>query len=128
MNAIQISAVTHRGKVRKDNEDSIAIAGFMSSAAAGHPVQLVAGHGCPVGCIVADGLGGHAEGGRASRIAARVISDAILLSGSADCVTGAINDANSAIYQEMTCVDAWQGMGTTVVAAVFGNGELTCVN
>lgn len=128
MNKLQVSAVTHPGKVREENEDSIAVAGFISSTAAGYPVLLRAESERPVGCLVADGLGGHAEGARASKIAAHVISDAILGPVSADSVTAAVSDANSAIYREMGCLDAWRGMGTTVVATVFSNGQMTCVN
>jgi PPM family protein phosphatase len=128
MNKLQVSAVTHPGKVREENEDSIAVAGFISSAAAGYPMRLWAESERPVGCLVADGLGGHAEGARASKIAAYTISDAILRSASADAVVAAVSDANSEIYREMSCLDAWRGMGTTVVAAVFSNGQMTCVN
>ena len=128
MNKLQVSAVTHPGKAREENEDSIAVAGFISSAAAGYPVRLLAESERQVGCVVADGLGGHTQGARASKIAAHAISDAILRSAPGDSVVAAVSDANSAIYREMSRLEAWRGMGTTLVAAVFSNGQLTCVN
>ena len=128
MNALKVSAVTHAGKAREENEDTIAVAGFVSSTASGRPIQLLVRSERPVGCIVADGLGGHAEGARASRIAASVISDGILRSSSLDSVASAIDTANFAIYHEMSLLDSWRGMGTTVVAAAFSNGGMTCVN
>jgi len=128
MNRFDVVAVTHRGRVRRHNEDTLAVAGFLSSAAEGEPVRFVLDTGRPVTCLVADGLGGHAEGGRASRLAAVVITDASPAFHESDAVARAVQEANAAVYDEMALVPGWSGMGATVVVLVLTGGEAICVN
>jgi len=128
MNRVAVAAVTHRGRVREHNEDAVAAAGFVSAAVEGEPVQLTVSSTRPVTCLVADGMGGHAEGGRASRLAARLIADASPAFGDSDAIVAAVQATNTALHAEAACSPGWSGMGTTVVILTLTGDTATCVN
>lgn len=128
MNRIEVVAVTHRGRVRARNEDTLAVAGFLSGMSEGEPVRFAVATGRPVTCLVADGLGGHPEGSRASRLAAGVVADASPGFHDSDAIVRAIHDANVAIHAEMAVAPHWSGMGATIVVLVLTGDEATCVN
>lgn len=90
---------THRGMMRESNQDSV----VPTSGGTGPGPLLVA---------VADGMGGHAGGEVASRIAIETISN-----GSATRIDERIVDANEAIAAESRADPALAGMGTTLSAA-----------
>jgi PPM family protein phosphatase len=78
--------------------------------------------------VVADGMGGHQSGEVASRMAASTIAsffraghdkpDAV-----AERLRAAVCDANARIYARADDSRAHRGMGTTVVAAAYGNSD-----
>src|SRR5260370_30903087 len=105
---MKVASMTDAGLVRKTNEDS-----FFADARLGL-------------LIVADGMGGHAGGEVASRVAVATIS-ALLKAGTPDgnaggLIRGAIEQANTAILAEAEADPALQGMGTTLVLA-FCRGD-----
>jgi PPM family protein phosphatase len=66
MTSWTIAAFTHRGRVRPDNEDAIAIGDHILTGDMDAPVVMTA----PIdSCLlmIADGMGGHAHGAMASR-------------------------------------------------------------
>ena len=128
MSSIDVVAVTHRGRERRHNDDTIAVAGYQSGALEGRPVGFRADTVRPVTCLVADGLGGHPEGGRASRIAAATITDASTTFHGPQAVVAAVCAANDQVYAEMAHSPRWNAMGTTIVVLVFSAGEVYCVN
>lgn len=104
---ISIFAATHPGRVRDGNEDS-----------------------CFVGATVvavADGLGGHQAGEIAS---ATAIEPVAKLDGQTfpspeaarDALVAAIEQSNQAVIDKAVRNDAYWGMGTTLTAAVVGDG------
>ncbi len=110
MLSIASSAVTHPGLVRKTNQDSVLVT-----------ERLVA---------VADGLGGHAAGEVASRIAVERMNDlAELPDASPDDVLAAIADANALICSHAEAHPGRAGMGTTLcgVGIVSVGPEEHCV-
>lgn len=83
--------------------------------------------------IVADGMGGHAGGQEASRIATQVIQtyledhwDSPELSGS--LLESALLKANQAILQDQASHPERSDMGTTVVAAIFRDEQPWCAH
>lgn len=109
----QVSGLTDVGCVRPRNEDSI----------------FYADHPClsRVLAVVADGMGGHAGGAVASRIAVESLREAWLLAPApvtAAWLGEAIQQANRRIADKAAVEPGLAGMGTTVVAVVAGEGEL----
>ncbi|SNY64892.1 PP2C family protein-serine/threonine phosphatase [Paractinoplanes atraurantiacus] len=126
MTHIDVVAVTHRGRKRDHNEDTVSVAGFQSGAVEGQPVRFAVDPIRPVTCLVADGLGGQAEGGRASRLAATAMGDFFF--HDREAVVKAVRAANEVVYAEMALNPAWSGMGSTVVVLVLAGDRAICVN
>jgi len=110
---------THQGMVRVGNEDSIAV---------NEKLGLV---------IVADGMGGHAAGETASRLATEAISDDLrkahqpikeyddAYSETTNRLNAAIMRANSTVYEAAQSSPELAGMGTTVAAAWLQGNQLS---
>jgi serine/threonine protein phosphatase PrpC len=114
---------TDKGLVRPNNED-----GFYIDEKTGL-------------FVVADGMGGHASGEIASKLALDIIRDyfkafhegrAALVgkfdeeySDTAKAIGSAVRLANQAIYEAAKSNAGWQGMGTTVAAVVINRNRLS---
>jgi len=101
---IKASGDTHVGKVREHNEDAFLISMEKSLF------------------MVADGLGGHAAGEVASRMAVDTVETHILASYESleklrEDITRAIKEANRVIFEESRRNISRRGMGTTIVVA-----------
>jgi serine/threonine protein phosphatase PrpC len=119
---IRTAAVTHRGAVRPHNEDTIAVAGWLCAVDDGVPMELVVDSGDGVLLAVADGLGGHPEGERASMLALRTLTAGRDALSSTEGLLAAVRDVDRALYAEMHEVPAARGMGTTLAGfAVHGD-------
>lgn len=78
--------------------------------------------------ILADGMGGHAGGEEASRIATDVIKDYLVANWEApiesyDLIEKAVYQANEGILEDQIVNPARADMGTTLVMILFRNGE-----
>ena len=110
MTRLRHNAVTHVGRVRKVNEDSILAL----------PDQQV--------FVVADGMGGHAAGDVASQMVVDSVATLPLESGPRDqmqALRQAVQDAHQSILNEI----ALQGgatMGATVVALMISGTHFVC--
>ncbi len=120
---IQFSAITDTGRVREHNEDAIA-----TNAEAGL-------------LVLADGMGGYNAGEVASGIAVKTVygllSDAVLREkrGEIETTTGfmrqsiALRDgvrrANKIIHQTAQSQPQCEGMGTTIVCALFHDDRVS---
>ena len=77
--------------------------------------------------LVADGMGGAQAGEYASRLAAETIQQAVAKNGKtmdSDALVAAFSGANQRIKDEAAGNANMEGMGTTLVVALEGNGEL----
>lgn len=149
--ALKIIAATHRGNVRKINQDTVLVANGVGSA--GQPLALL---------IVADGMGGHQAGEVASQLAVRTIFEVLSMSfafeppfiepeselrgfrpnpnGQSNLspdspwfvqekVRTAIKEANRAIWHYAQAHrDAAGNLGTTVTCALIIGSDVTIAN
>jgi len=115
----RITAFTHRGRVRKQNEDTIAVGDWVSVVDMPAPEQTRHELTAPLVCLIADGMGGHNAGEVASRYAAR------RLAGEPDELTDArrasqaLQAVDAELYSAMTGDADLRGMGTTIVGLVI---------
>ncbi|MBR1240268.1 serine/threonine-protein phosphatase [Bradyrhizobium sp. AUGA SZCCT0274] len=127
MSGWTIAAFTHRGRVRLDNEDAIAVDGqsFVGDMAA--PVAIKTLNESIV-LMIADGMGGHARGAMASRAVLDYLVAAIdRLSNPASCAQ-AVEEANQHLFGLMHQHPEAVGMGSTIVGAVLGAKQLVTFN
>jgi len=120
---LEVVGLTDTGRVRSQNEDSI-------------------GDDVEIGVIaLADGMGGYKGGEVASAIAINTVMEELkqniskLAPGDSDPATGYANEslavrdaiikANDSIYQTAQSQPQYQGMGTTVVMAIFYDNRMT---
>src|SRR5438105_1001764 len=118
---LRASGLTDVGRQREHNEDSLAMV----------PDQGL--------FVVADGMGGHQAGDVASSLATQLIADFFESTGGDDStwpsnfdknlsdeenrlLTG-IHLANRRIFEQSRANRAYQGMGTTIVGALFSEGK-----
>lgn len=121
--AIEMIKATHTGMVRSHNEDSIATDADIGLA------------------VLADGMGGYNAGEVASGIATALIAtetrEALLKFPAHELDVGSsslvavrllreiIGKANTSIYQSANSQPQYAGMGTTLVAALLCNNQIT---
>lgn len=111
---MKIVARTDVGLIRDNNQDSYTAFELTESA---------------VLAVVCDGMGGAAEGALASSLAIKAIKERITdryFDGMSDLsikslIVSAIENANSNIFELSLTDEKYQGMGTTVVAAIITN-------
>ncbi len=113
------TVLTHPGAVRAVNEDTIALGDRVISAPMTAPETVELEITRPLICLIADGMGGHAAGGVASRaVAERLTQQASRADGEA-AVAGLLAEANELLYELMRARPGLRGMGTTVAGVVL---------
>jgi len=118
--ALRVAARTDRGLIRASNQDAFSVDS--------PPPGKEASHGRLF--IVADGMGGHAAGEVASRLAVDTLNRAYY-AGNLDvrgdptpALASGMTEANLAIQAEGERDRAHRGMGTTCTAALMRGGSL----
>ena len=71
---IEAAGITHRGTVRDSNEDCIAIGYWTSQETMETARVFEHALDLPFACVVADGMGGHNDGERASLLVAKSLA------------------------------------------------------
>ena len=107
--------LSHPGKIRTNNEDTVAFALPNGDAGQFHGDALL---------LVADGMGGHAAGEVASRIAADVIYRSFFAAGGRpvhDVLAECLDKANTEIFEAGRQNPEYAGMGTTCTAIAVRN-------
>ena len=114
---LHVSAVTHQGKVRKHNEDTIVVDRWICGDTMAAPRQSVQElPAVPDGLLVmvADGMGGHVGGREASRRATETIVRLTAPDGERPALAEALRAANREVFKAAAADGALRGMGTTV--------------
>jgi serine/threonine protein phosphatase PrpC len=123
-NTIVLKGLTDMGRVRELNEDSF---GTPRTMGISEPAQMQRG----VLFAVADGMGAHAAGEVASRMAIETLFKTFYASPTSnpgDALMEAYTAANRAIYEFASKDPARSNMGTTLVAGVIKNRKLWVAN
>lgn len=118
----EIAALTDIGRKRDHNEDNLVVLQLEEAAEAGCKGVL---------CAVADGMGGHASGDVASRIAIETLREYYCKDQSADVgesLLAAYHQANRTIYEQSDHQTVRSRMGTTLVSAVLHDDKLFIAN
>ena len=122
-----IAAFTHRGRLRPNNEDAIAIGNRVFTGDMAAPVVIASPNDCCL-LMIADGMGGHAHGAMASRAVLDYLVAAIdRLSNPAFCAE-VVEKANRHLFELMHERSEALGMGTTLVGAVLTANQLVTFN
>jgi PPM family protein phosphatase len=111
---LHATAFTHKGAVRFSNEDTIAVADWITSEPMAAPVLLEHEVTAPLICLVADGMGGHAAGEVASRAVAEHLSARAAEAVDEAALAAVLRDADAELFALMQERPARRGMGTTV--------------
>jgi len=127
MSGWTIAAFTHRGRVRAVNEDAVAVHTQILTGDMTEPcVASFPDNPCVL--MIADGMGGHAQGAMASRaVLNRLIAAIGRLADPSQCAE-AIEDANQHLYALMQQHEEANGMGTTLVGTVLKDDRLITFN
>ena len=115
---IEVTALSHKGAVRDNNEDSIAVAGWVSDVEMPTPRRSRHTLAETVLLAIADGMGGHAGGEVASRYAIKRLAEDPI-DASAAAVGARLKAINAELYQTMKAVPSLLGMGTTVAGLLL---------
>lgn len=120
MSYIAVTALSHPGAVRDQNEDSL-VAGpwTLCSTVTDNPQTLVFPLGAPLVVAVADGLGGHPGGEVASALVVRHLAQIGPALDSERRVREALNASNRVVHAAASRNPALTAMGTTVAGVAL---------
>lgn len=104
---LEVCALTDPGRVRTNNQDFFRIVPELGLY------------------VVADGMGGARGGARASQVAVETVEEILAKSPHRDAAAllGAVEEANQRVLREATSDPRFEGMGTTLVAALETTGN-----
>ena len=116
---IDVVAMTHHGAKRSRNEDTILVGGWLRSTPMDVPQKFRLALNGPIICMVADGIGGHAAGHEASRLACQHLRAEASSLTSEQAVAAAVIAAADQISEAALSNAEFWGMGTTVAGLVM---------
>ncbi len=123
-----ITAFTHPGLDRGQNEDAVAVGAWVGEGTLWRPwrARLIVDR--PQLCVIADGMGGHAGGAVASAAVVRHLAEASGRMLNAAAVDRVIDGADRLLHDRAGRDPALAGMGTTVVGLVLAPERLIWFN
>jgi serine/threonine protein phosphatase PrpC len=124
---IQAAGITHRGTVRDNNEDCIAIGYWTSQETMESARPFQHELDIPFACVVADGMGGHNDGEQASRLVARSLARRLPAMGP-EKIAASVRAVNAELYAHVGENPALAGMGSTVVGLAVHATSLAIFN
>ena len=124
---IEAAGITHRGTVRENNEDCIAIGYWVSQEVMESARTFHHELDLPFVCVVADGMGGHNDGEQASLLVARGIARRLPAFGS-DKIASSVRAVNAELYAHVGEHPELAGMGSTAVGLAVHAASLAVFN
>ena len=124
---VQAAGMTHRGTVRENNEDCIAIGYWTSQETMESARSFRHELDLPFACIVADGMGGHNDGEQASLLVARSLARRLPAFGS-DKIVASVRAVNAELYAHVGENPQLAGMGSTAVGLAVHDKGLAIFN
>lgn len=116
---IAVSALSHAGLIRDQNEDSLVVGPWtLCSVVTESPQTFLFALGTPLVVAVADGLGGQPGGEVASALVVRRLARIGASLDSEETVRDAMDDCNRAVYASAANRPELSMMGTTVAGIV----------
>jgi PPM family protein phosphatase len=113
VNRLRVLAFTDVGLRRKRNEDAVLVAGWLSQSHDGRLATMDFAPTAPFVCVVADGMGGHAGGNIASKLALTVLADRSAQWRTVEDVAATIAYANDQV-RGAEVETGLEGLGTTI--------------
>ena len=124
---LEAAGITHRGTVRDNNEDCIAIGFWLSQETLTAARSFDHALDQPFACIVADGMGGHNDGERASLLVARSLARRLVAAGLAG-LGATVRSVNAELFAELRDHPELAGMGSTAVGLAAHEAKLAIFN
>ncbi|KAF0845283.1 PP2C family protein-serine/threonine phosphatase [Nocardia caishijiensis] len=134
MSRVSVTAITHRGAIREDNEDCVGWSGWSLSGNETSSLSIESTIHEPMLIVVCDGMGGHAGGAQASRMACELLTAPGGVTGDSVAeLTAALRArlqlTSDAINDRADAQPELAGMGCTVVgAAITPDGHAVVFN
>jgi protein phosphatase len=120
---MDIGIGTHTGRRRETNQDTVGYFESRGLFRRGIPSPLL---------VVADGMGGHRGGAVASHLAVQAAGRAYQRAGTGkrieEVLVSSVIAANQAVHDKAVQTPSLEGMGTTIVAAMFEGDSIYIAN
>jgi len=124
---IEAAGITHRGAVRENNEDCIAIGYWTSQETMESARGFQHALDTPFACVVADGMGGHNDGEQASLLVAHSLARR-LPAIEPGKIAASLRAVNAELYAQVGEKPALAGMGSTAVGLAVHDASLAIFN
>ena len=125
--SIEAAGITHRGAVRENNEDCIAIGYWLSQESMDAARRFEHALDLPFVCVVADGMGGHNDGEQASFFVTRSLARRLPAFGH-DKIAASVRAVNAELYAHVGENPSLAGMGSTVAGLAVHDANLAIFN
>jgi len=124
---IEAAGITHRGTVRENNEDCLAIGYWTSQESMEKARRFEHALDTPFVCVVADGMGGHNDGERASLLVAKSLARRLPAFGH-EKIASSVRATNAELYSYVREYPELAGMGSTCVGLAVHDTQITLFN
>jgi len=123
----EAAGLTHRGAVRERNEDCIAVGYWTSQETMDAARAFDSALDLPFVCVIADGMGGHNDGEKASLLVARSLARRLPAFGP-DKVAESVRSVNAELFAHVREHPELAGMGSTCVGLAVHGETATIFN